>query len=236
MGAHSLAGQVPFSSFPQISMSSKRKTTSAIENKEKATANNQRRSDSPMLNQESGVRSSLRIASPLSSTTNIPTSSQSQSPLSGVTSPMKNFCPKALGQDENSHETSLIDATGIEAVKAFNNPGTTYETVNESSETDSMNSTKNSLKSCPCGKSSGGKSWLLKCIGCGQAWHSTCSNLKGQIPKSMIGNLDHWLYPWCFVCPYKPPKGNISVKQSTNLTTAVISDSIVTEIEEAMKK
>ena len=231
MGAHSLAGRAPLSGFPQISMSSKRKTTSAIENKEKATANNQRRSDSPMLSRESGVRSSPRISSPLSSTTNTPTSLQSQSPLSSVTSPIKNPCPKALGQDENNHETSLIDVTGIEAV---NNP-TTNETVNESSETDSMKSTKNSLKSCPCGKSSGGKSWILKCIGCGQAWHNTCSNLKGQIPKSMIGNLDHWLCPWCFVCPYKPPKGHKSVKQSTNLTTAVISDSIVTKIEEAMK-
>ena len=37
------------------------------------------------------------------------------------------------------------------------------------------------------------------------------------------------------MCPYKPPKGHKSVKQSTNLTTAVISDSIVTKIEEAMK-
>ena len=51
----------------------------------------------------------------------------------------------------------------------------------------------------------------------------------------MIGNLDHWLCPWCFVWTYKPPKGHKSVKQSTNLTTAVISHSIVTKIEEAMK-
>ena len=65
-----------------------------------------------MLNRESGVRSSPRIASHISSTTNTLTSSQSQSPLSGVISPMKNLCPKALGQDERSHETSLID-TGI---------------------------------------------------------------------------------------------------------------------------
>ena len=105
----------------------------------------------------------------------------------------------------------------------------------KSSETDSTKSSKNSTKSCPRGKSSRGKLWLLKCIGCGQAWHNTCSNLKGQIPKSIIGNLDSWLCPWCFVCPYKPPKGHKSVKQSTNLTTAVISDSIVTKIEEDMK-
>ena len=38
-----------------------------------------------------------------------------------------------------------------------------------------------------------------------------------------------------FCVPYKPPKGHKNVKQSTTLTTAVISDSIVTKIEEAMK-
>ena len=37
------------------------------------------------------------------------------------------------------------------------------------------------------------------------------------------------------MCPYKPPKGHKSVKQCTTLTTAVISDSIVTKIAEAMK-
>ena len=98
-----------------------------------------------------------------------------------------------------------------------------------------MNLMRQTQQSHPCGKSSGGKSWLLKCIGCGQAWHNTCSNLKGQIPKSFIGNLDSSLCPWCFVCPYKPPKGHKSVKQSTNLTSAVISDTIVTKIEEPMK-
>ena len=209
--------------------SSKRKTTSSLtENKEKVTANNQRRSDSPLLNRESGVRSSPRVASPLASSSNSPTTSQSQSPQSGLTSPMGNSFPKVLVSEESSHETSVIDVTSIEAPN-------TNETVNEICETDSTKSSKNSTKSCPCGKSSGGKSWLLKCIGCGQAWHNTCSNLKGQIPKSIIGNLDSWLCPWCFVCPYKPPKGHKSVKQSTNLTTAVISDSIVTKIEEAMK-
>ena len=38
-----------------------------------------------------------------------------------------------------------------------------------------------------------------------------------------------------FCVPIQTPKGHKSVKQSTTLTTAVISDSIVTKIEEAMK-
>ena len=203
---------------------SKRKTTSSLtENKEKVTANNQIRSDSPVLNRESGVRSSPRGAS----SSNSPTTSQSQSPQSGLTRPMGKSFPEVLVSEESSHETSVINVTSIEAPN-------TNETANESSETGSTKSSKNSTKSCPCGKSSGGKSWLLKCIGCGQAWHNTCSNLKGQIPKSIIGNLDSWPCPWCFVCPYKPPKGHKSVKQSTHLTTAVISDSVVTNIEEAI--
>ena len=37
------------------------------------------------------------------------------------------------------------------------------------------------------------------------------------------------------MCPYTPPKGHKSVKQCTTLTTAVISDSIVTKIAETMK-
>ena len=132
---------------------------------------------------------------------------------------MAKSCPAVLGSEESNHETSVIDVTGTEAPR-------TSETGIETSGPDPTKSIKISIKSCPCGKSSGGKSWLLKCIGRGQAWHISCSNLKGQTPKSIIDNLDNWLCPWCFVCPYKPPKGHKSVKQS---------DSIFTKIEEAMK-
>ena len=99
-------------------MSSKRKTTSSlIENKEKATATNQRRSVSPLLNRDSGVRSSPRIASPLASKINSPTPLQPQSPQLGATSPMAKSFTKVLGSEESSHENSVIDLTGIEAPK-----------------------------------------------------------------------------------------------------------------------
>ena len=107
-------------------MSSKRKTTSSlIENKEKATANNQRRSASPLLNRDSGARSSPRIASPLASTNNSPTSLQSHSPQLGATSPMAKSFPAVLGSEENNHETSVIDVTGTEAPRTS---GTGIET------------------------------------------------------------------------------------------------------------
>ena len=182
----------PSPAFPKITMSSKRKTTSSlIENKEKATATNQRLSASPLLYRDSGVRYSPRIASPLASTINSPTPLQPQSPQLGATSPMAKSFTKLLGSEESSHETSVIDVTGILGIEAPK----TNETGIESSETDPTKSTKSSIKSCPCGKSSGGKSWILKYICCGQAWHNTCSNLKGQIPKSIIDNLDNWLCP-----------------------------------------
>ena len=125
------------------------------------------------------MQSSLRVASPLASSSNSPTTSQSQSPQPGLTSPMGKSFPKVLVSEESSHESSVIDVTSIEAPN-------TNETANESSETDSMKSSRNSTKSCPCGKSSGGKSWFLKCIGCGQAWHNTCSNLKGRYQNQLL--------------------------------------------------
>ena len=42
------------------------------------------------------------------------------------------------------------------------------------------------LKRCPCGNSSGGKAWLLKCTACDQMWHNSCANLKGNLPKSTL--------------------------------------------------
>ena len=62
------------------------------------------------------------------------------------------------------------------------------------------------LKRCPCGNSSGGKAWLLKCTACDQMWHNSCANLKGNLPKSTVDQLDHWQCPWCFACPFEPPK------------------------------
>ena len=213
----------------------KRRTVS--EGKDKVTSNTQkRRSDSPRWNRDSGQRLSPRNQSPLASPNNTPPASRSQSPQSSPgTSQSEKFFPEVSDSVEGLHETSVVDITSKDNVrKDLDDPSTT-ETLEEPSGADAVKSNRRSLKSCPCGKSSGGKSWLLNCIGCGQSWHNTCSNLKGQIPKSIIASLDHWLCPWCFVCPYEPPKGHKSTKQNMALTTTVISDSIVTQIEEAVK-
>ena len=214
----------PYHLFTLMNIIPKRRTQSCSESKEKTAATAARRSDPP-----SQVRSSPRNLSPLGSPSSTPHTPQSQSPLPLAGSPMGKFFPDHVTDlGESGHETSEIDITGKQVGKDL------VGNVNEASGSD-PNKQKRSVKSCPCGKSSGGKSWLLKCVGCGQNWHNTCSNLKGQIPKSVIGSLDHWLCPWCFVCPYQPPRGHRSVKQSTSLSTSVISDSIVTQIEEAVK-
>ena len=202
----------------------RRKTSSNTESRERVNTSSTRRSDSTLLQ----GRRSPRNQSPLASPSGSPTLSQPQSPLPFSGSPTSGkFFPDV--REENAG----IDVTGKEDVKDNEDPSLNQETGNQSTSTESK--PRKTLKSCPCGKSSGGKSWLLNCISCNQTWHNTCANIKGEFPKSVIGSLDNWLCPWCFVCPYQPPKGHKSCKQSTSLTTAVISDSIVTQIEDAMK-
>ena len=91
------------------------------------------------------------------------------------------------------------------------------------------------LKRCPCGNSSGGKAWLLKCNSCTQSWHNTCANLKGNLPKSTIDQLDHWQCPWCYVCAYEPPSSHKSIASASALAATVLSDSIVTVVEDSIK-
>ena len=91
------------------------------------------------------------------------------------------------------------------------------------------------LKKCPCGQSSGGHSWLLKCTSCTQTWHSDCANLKGKLPKSTIDSLDMWQCPWCYSCPMVPPSSHRSLKTSSALQKMAISAEILTKIEDTVK-
>ena len=140
-----------------------------------------------------------------------------------------------LSMLNTSNNRSMLQA-------ALNNSRANSPTVQDSVEVASSSTEKedarkkgNSLKRCPCGSSSSGKAWLLKCNGCTQFWHNSCANLKGKIPKSTIDQLDHWLCPWCFVSPYKAPKNHKSVKNSTALTDIVASDSFISKIEDAIQ-
>ena len=80
-----------------------------------------------------------------------------------------------------------------------------------------------------------GKAWLLKCTACEQMWHNSCANLKGNLLKSTVDQLDHWQCPWCFTSPFEPPKKHKNVTTAKALTNAVFSDAIVTQIDQSTK-
>ena len=91
------------------------------------------------------------------------------------------------------------------------------------------------LTKCPCGKSTGGQSWLLKCTSCTQCWHNVCANLKGNIPKSTVDQIDLWQCPWCYSCPLLPPKTHKSQKTAAALQHTAVSDAILTQVEDTVK-
>ena len=225
-----LAGWTP--PFRSIMMSTntqpKRRTIS--EGSERGTVNSQapRRSDSPSLYRDRVQRYSPRNQSPLSSP-----KTTSTSPQSLPDSPSGKFFPEP-NSEQSINETSGIDVTGR---CTSSNPDELRKTETGDNSPDNLESVKpnkQTLKSCPCRQSSGGKSWLLNCISCGQNWHNTCANLKGQISKTIISSLDHWLCPWCFVCPYQPPKGHKSQKQNSALVEKVMTSSMFQEITESI--
>ena len=62
------------------------------------------------------------------------------------------------------------------------------ETLSDSNSSSDKDSKKkgNSLKRCPCGLSSGGKAWILKCSSCTQMWHNSCANLNTLLASGRV--------------------------------------------------
>jgi len=103
---------------------------------------------------------------------------------------------------------------------------------------------------CPCGASSLGKEWNLKCTRCSQMWHASCSNLKGfnkiqeKTPQQVAINLvlEHWLCPWCFAPSHPRPGSSTSSKLDSSLKAnvdysqniQVISDAIGHAVNNSM--
>ena len=138
-----------------------------------------------------------------------------------------------------SKELLQIDTKGLRPISPLARDLLLSQTDSDTSDNPSGSGSSNSsrrpaLKRCPCGNSSEGKAWLLKCTACDQTWHNTCANLKGNLNKSVIAQLDHWQCPWCFTCPYEAPKNHKSISTASSLSTAVFSDALVTKIEESI--
>ena len=90
---------------------------------------------------------------------------------------------------------------------------------------------------CPCGKSSAGRDWHLKCSSCKQVWHNSCVNLKGANTLSQLQVdtiLVHWQCPWCFQCPFNPPDSHISVKNGKVLRDSTVSCSVLQQISDSV--
>ena len=90
---------------------------------------------------------------------------------------------------------------------------------------------------CPCGKSSAGKDWNLKCCSCKQVWHTSCANLKGanDLSKPQVDTIMvHWQCPWCFQCPFSPPESHITVKNRKALHDSTVSCSVLQQISESV--
>ena len=79
------------------------------------------------------------------------------------------------------------------------------------------------------------ESMAFECTACDQMWHNSCDNLKGNLAKSTVDQLDHWQCPWCFTCPFEPPKKHKSVSTAKVITETVFSDAVITQIEESIK-
>ena len=90
---------------------------------------------------------------------------------------------------------------------------------------------------CPCCSTSGGKSWLLNCSHCGQVWHSSCANLKGKdlTQKGIDSLLPQWECPWCYVCPYAPPKSQKSLKLTSSLRETSQANQISSAVIDALE-
>ena len=161
-------------------------------------------------------------------------SSQPVSPVSPLVSPVA-----TRGRSKSESASELLK--GALSLKLKDNKRSISPLAKPDSPTSDPSQEKEAkaprsvLTKCPCGKSSGGQSWVLKCTSCTQSWHNVCANLKGNLPRSTIDALDLWQCPWCYLCPLRPPKSHKSQKTATSLQSTVISDAILTQVEDTVK-
>jgi hypothetical protein len=83
----------------------------------------------------------------------------------------------------------------------YSRPGSPSPLAAVPSEADTLRSSPRVVKkgSCPCGKSSAGKDWILVCCNCNQKWHSSCPNQKGTefLTQAQVDKmLKTWPCPW----------------------------------------
>ena len=169
-------------------------------------------------------------------------SSQLTSPASPATSPAE-----TRGRSSSRGESDFLSKSQSEKLRAKKSISPLARPDNlivDISGKDSPQADKESpsalvsrtvLGKCPCRKSTGGQSWLLKCTSCTQHWHNGCANLKGNLPKSTVDSIDLWQCPWCYTCPIVAPKSHKSQKTAAALQYTALSDTLLSQIEETVK-
>ena len=159
----------------------------------------------------------------------------------------------------SSPRNSLLLTIGTERLRngstssatSNNDPGspTTPQPSPLTSEKQPPEKTIPAKERCPCKTSSKGKSWLMTCNSCEQAWHNGCANLKGdKLTKDVVNSiLKDWQCPWCFVPPFPCPKKHKAAKSKESfknitqanefLSTVVdsLEDMVDTKLTEVLK-
>lgn len=158
--------------------------------------------------------------------------SDSEVKSSGIRSPNQLMSPSTKS-NQSLLQVALNKTIDVQSLGSNSDAGNSDSDLG--SDTEPVKTQRPALSRCPCGGSSGGKAWLLKCTSCSQNWHNSCANLKGKLEKSVIAQLDHWQCPWCFTSPYICPPNHNSRKNTLSLTDTVVVDSVVTKIEESFK-
>ncbi|KAL5258266.1 hypothetical protein ACHWQZ_G013043 [Mnemiopsis leidyi] len=105
----------------------------------------------------------------------------------------------------------------------------------------SPNPVKKNIKrsSCPCGRSSNGKDWLIACSenGCKQHWHSSCGNLKGEnsFTQAQVDCLTkQWLCPWCYTVPFAKPGNHPTSLNEISLIEKALSSAAYQNITDSV--
>ena len=229
---------------PKRRTASESSTNHSTSSREKTAPN--RKSHSPQLSGlGNGQRRSPRNQSPLGSPNRSPKPLQSpvEFPMNSGLLPqdtqLPNKSPVGKFFPDLSLENSLTSSLEVEVSSpAGEVPTPEAATDDKTVEIDPQEPEKkqgHSLQRCPCGVSSGGKSWILECTQCRQKWHNGCANLKGDIPKNLFDSIDQWQCPWCYTCPFTPPTKHKSSKSSTDIKAIAVTDALIDRVEESVK-
>ena len=91
-------------------------------------------------------------------------------------------------------------------------------------------------KKCPCKTSSNGKSWLMTCNSCGQAWHNRCANLKGDklTQEAVDSILKEWQCPWCYVPAFPCPKNHKAFKAKESFQNIAHANEFITTVVDSL--